>query len=236
MDQRWQLNEEDLGPEEVRNSERPEATDDLLRGQDPEGVVTVRVTDTGEFRSVELASGWKRTTDPRSLSVHVVAAANDATMRAATAQAELVQSAPPTTRAEPVEGIAASDDPITAADAMQLINAVSTDLEAFNQRMTDAIGTTVSGQSSGGHVRGTSKQGQILDLVIDATWCSAARNTEIEGELADVLRVLRDRTAPRDVANGPQSPAISQLFALASDPQRFLRRLGFVTDQPPKGL
>nr|WP_246457308.1 YbaB/EbfC family nucleoid-associated protein [Saccharopolyspora gloriosae] len=206
----------------------------MLRGRDPAGVVTVHVTDTGEFRSVELASGWKGTTDPRSLSTHVVAAANDATMRAATAQAELVQSAPPEAPAKPVEGIAASDEPITAADAMQLINAVSADLEAFNQRMTDAVGAMVSGQSSGGHVRGTSKQGQILDLVIDATWCSAARNSEIERELADVLRVLRSKTSPGDVANGPQSPAISQLFALASDPQRFLRRLGFVTD-PPKG-
>ncbi|MCX2733296.1 YbaB/EbfC family nucleoid-associated protein [Saccharopolyspora sp. NFXS83] len=128
MDQRWQLNEEDLEPEAARNSERSDPTDDLLRGQDPEGVVTVRVTGTGEFRSVELAPGWKGTTDPRSLSTHVVAAATDATMRAATAQAEAVRTAPPRTPAQPAGGIAASDEPITAADAMQLINTVSAGL------------------------------------------------------------------------------------------------------------
>ncbi|WP_243789913.1 YbaB/EbfC family nucleoid-associated protein [Saccharopolyspora gloriosae] len=234
MDQRWQLNEEDLGPEEPRNSERSEPTDGLLRGRDPGGVVTVCVTDIGEFRSVELASGWRSTTDPRSLSTHVVAAANDATMQAATVQAEAVQSAPPEAPAAPAGGISASDEPITAADAMQLINTVSADLEAFNQRMTDVVGATVSGQSGGGHVRGTARQGQILKLDVDATWCSAARNTEIEGELTDVLQALRDKTSPADLTNGPQSPAISQLYALASDPQRLLRRLGLVTE-PTKG-
>ncbi|MFR9729947.1 YbaB/EbfC family nucleoid-associated protein [Saccharopolyspora sp. MS10] len=79
-----------------RGSERaePEVRDEAFRGQDPEGIVVVSVTGLGEVRAVELATDWKRRTDPRRLSTHVLSAANDATLRAASAQAEISEAAP----------------------------------------------------------------------------------------------------------------------------------------------
>ncbi|WP_258343148.1 hypothetical protein [Saccharopolyspora gregorii] len=196
--------------------------------------MSIEVSDEGEVLSVALAADWKRRVDPRRLSTHVVAAANEATLRAATVQAERTPVDTPASAARSAEeagGIAASDDPITKDDAMQLISAVSADLDAFQQRLGATVGSTASAESSGGHVRGTARQGQLLELVVDATWCSSARNAEIEGELAQTLESLRHRTSPPELAGGPDSPAISQLFALASDPQRLLRRLGLVTEE-----
>lgn len=197
-------------------------------------MVSVEVGDAGEVLAVSLTADWKRRVDPRRLSTHVVAAANEATLRAATVQTERTPVDKPATAARSAQeagGIAASDDPITKDAAMQLIAAVSADLDAFRQRLGASVGSTVSAESSGGHVRGTARQGQVLELVVDATWCSSARNAEIEGELAQTLESLQRRTNPPELTGGPDSPAISQLFALASDPQRLLHRLGLVTEE-----
>ena len=233
MDDRWQLNDETFWEEEPSAGPEPgpEPADDLLDAQDPEGVVTVYVIKTGEVRSVKLTDDWKTRTDPRRLSTHVVSAANAATMAATAAQAEIAQSATIEPPREPAGGVAASDDsPITAAEALQLIDTVSADLEAFNRQVLAVAETVVSAESGGRHVQGTARQGQILEIVVDAGWCGTARNAEIESELTDVLKALRTKSSAAELARGPQSPAISQLQALASDPQRLLRRLG-LTDQ-----
>lgn len=230
MDDQWHLNEEDLWEEEPPVTSAvggPPSAEDLLRGEDPEQVVMVYVTNTGEIQSVKLAADWKSRTDARRLSAHVVSAANVATMAAASAQAEMVQdgSAGKRNGAEANE-TSLDDTPITAAEAMQLIDSVSAELEVFQRQILAAVESQVTAESGGRHVQGAARQGQVVEISVDLGWCSSARNAEIEGEIADVLANLRRKSAPEELVNGPQSPAISKLQALASDPQKLLRRLG----------
>ncbi|MEB3367545.1 hypothetical protein [Saccharopolyspora mangrovi] len=227
MSDRWDLNEEDLWEEEPPEdvvASQADPSGGLLVGQDPEKVLAVYMTEEGEVRSVKLADAWKSRVDPRNLASQVVSAANAATIEAAAAQAELAQSSGGQASGN---GTRVPDDsPITSAEALQLVERATADLEAFQRQVLAVAETVVSAQSGGGHVQGTAKRGQVLGIEIDVRWCSAARNSEVEGELLDVLKDLRCKSSSTELASGPQSQAIAQLYSWASDPQRLLRRLG----------
>jgi len=105
-------------------------------------------------------------------------------------------------------------------------DAVSEELDQFTARLTEVVDHSVRAESAGGHVQGSAQRGQVLSLDIDANWAGQARHTEIETELAEVLRGLHDSSTPRELAAGPSGSAISELMDLAADPRRLMRRLG----------
>jgi hypothetical protein len=196
----------------------PEREADVLVGTDADDLAAVTVTPTADVVSVRLGGAWRQS---RGLSAAVVTAANAATMRAVAWQVEH----PPTERA-----LAGTPDetPITAAEALRLIDAVSADVATFTQRVAEIIDRPVVAESAGGHVRASARAGQVVDLAVDPGWTAGARVSEVESELLDALRALRTRCAPGELANGPESEAITTLTALLADPNAMLRRVGLL--------
>jgi hypothetical protein len=149
---------------------------------------------------------------------------NAATMQALAKRVERpVAEEPPTSSVAPQDG-----SRITLAEATRLMDAVTADLERFKQQVAEVVDRSVTAESRGGHVRGTAQRGQVLDIAIDPAWAHTARTSELEQELLEVLRALRARSAPADLARGPQSPAIAELTALVRDPNTLLRRVGLL--------
>jgi DNA-binding protein YbaB len=214
--------EEDHRP---RRKQEPAADmADGLRGRDSDGVVTVTVDDSADVLSVALAAQWKQAVDPRSLGSAVTSAVNAATMQALAKQVERpVVEEPPSSPIPQHDG-----SRITLAEATRLMDAVTADLDRFKRQVAEVVDRSVTAESRGGHVRGTAQRGQVLDIAVDPAWAHTARTSELEQELLEVLRALRARSAPSDLAQGPQSPAIAELIALVSDPNTLLRRVGLL--------
>ncbi|MBB5808701.1 DNA-binding protein YbaB [Saccharothrix ecbatanensis] len=214
--------EEDRSP--PRSTEQPDRRQDLLAGRDPDGVVTVAVNDEAEVQSVTIAAQWRQSVDPRVLGSAVTQAANAAAMSALAKQVERPAETAPQREMPPPQ----SHERITPEQALRLMAAVSADLAEFTQRMTEAVDRPLTVESRGGHVRGTIHRGQVLNLEIDPAWTHSARVTEMQQEFLEVLRNLRAQNVPADLAQGPQSPAITELTALVSDPDTLLRRVGLL--------
>jgi DNA-binding protein YbaB len=195
---------------------------DVVTGTDPAGAVTVAATPEAEVVAVTLAEDWKRRIDPRALHSAVVTAANAATAQALARRLETTDLR----AAAPQPAAQQDDSPLTRQDVTRLLDAVTADLGAFTQRLSEVVDQPVTAESPGHNVSGSAQRGQVLRLGIDPAWASAARNTEIEAEIKAVLTELRSKSTPQDLAGGPRSRAIDELNALASDPQRLLRRLG----------
>ncbi|MFD4643235.1 hypothetical protein ACFWN2_38420 [Lentzea sp. NPDC058436] len=194
---------------------------DACVGVDASGAVSVLVEFDGRVRAVRLADRWRDSIDQRALDGAVLDAANNATMRALSRS---VESQGDLTAAEPAPGSAAVDEtPLTRADAERLFAAVNAELAVFTAGLDQAVNAPVRAESRGGHVRGIAQSGQVVRFEIDDRWAHAAPNPEIEGELAEVLRALRDRGTP---ATQPTGSAIAELQALASDPAKLLRKVG----------
>jgi hypothetical protein len=208
----------------ARPSPEPEPQQDALIGRDPDGVITVAVNDLGEVWSVTIAANWRQSVDPRALGSKVTQAANAATMAALAKQVER-PTEPPSPRQTPPPR---SDERITPEQALRLMDAVSADLARFTQRMTEVVDRPLVVESRGGHVRGTIHRGQVLSLEVDPAWTHTSRVSEMQQEFLEVLRNLRAQSVPADLAQGPQSPAITELTALVSDPDTLLRRVGLL--------
>ena len=202
---------------------KPEPPRELLVGRDPDGVVTVAVNDSAEVQSVTISEQWRQRVDPRALGSAVTQAANAATMRALAKQVEQ----PPEPSA-PQSPPPQSTERITSEQALRLMHAVSADLARFTERVTEAVDRPVTAESRGGHVRGTVHRGHVLTVDVDPAWTHSARVSEMQQELLEVLRTLRARSVPAELAQGPQSPAITELTALVSDPNTLLRRVGLL--------
>lgn len=222
---RWGFDEaDDWEYESTRRTDAPaaEAVHALI-GRDADGAVTVTVTPTAEVLAVKLAAGWRRSVDPRGLHFAVRSAANTATMQALARQVEQPQPV------VPVQQVARQDEtPITKEDALLLMAEVSADLARFTSAMGEVTNHPVVAESAGGHVRGSAKGGQVIELTIDPGWASGARESELESEVLEVLKALQSRGAPRELVNGPQSPAIAELTTLLTDPTTLLRRVGLL--------
>jgi DNA-binding protein YbaB len=208
------------------SDDEPEPTDPV--GQDADSVVTVVVSPEGAVERVRLAQDWKSRVDPRGLDTNVVAAANAAVLDAVVRQAREVQATP---QSQPPAD--ADETPLTAEDVLRLDDAVHAELEEFSAQLASVDVGIVSAESSGGHVSGTAQGGRYLDLDLDPTWATIARNAEVESELLDVLRTLHRRSTPAELAPHPQGQAYTELMGLLFDPARLLRRVGL---PPPPGL
>lgn len=227
-DRRWGFEEADDREYRELNGQPPPDPDqepgETLVGQDPDGVVEVVVSPEAEVVSVRLSAGWRRSVDARQLHSHVLSAANNATMQALSRNVERAEDSAAAAPAEP-EG-RADESALTTQDVRRLLDAVSTELEHFTERLSEVVDRAVQVQSAGGHVRGVARRGQVLHLDIDAGWAGQARHTEIESELVEVLRELHDSSTPSELTAGPSGSAISELMELAGDPRRLMRRLG----------
>ncbi|MGH3980609.1 MAG: hypothetical protein ACRDRZ_16695 [Pseudonocardiaceae bacterium] len=233
-DRRWGFEGlDDREYEEIsgrRSARQPTEPGETVSGQDPDSVVTVQATLTGEVASVRLAIGWKQAVDPRALGASVLAAANAATVAAMAIQLDQIEEQQPAPAAHHVDMT-----PLTRQDVGRLLDAVTADLEEFTRQAAEIIDRPVSAESAGRHVNGTAQRGQVLQVSVDPGWASRSRASEIEGELVDVLGQLRRRSTPGDLAQGPHSSAIAELTALASDPATLLSRIGLGPQHPTEG-
>lgn len=229
MSDRWGFEEDDEWDVVDESAEPVSDGDDFLRGTDPDGIVTVAVTENAEVRSVMLTPDWKSAVDPRGLHSHVVAAMNAATMQALARQVEragLSDSSSPGTGAPPATSDRLTEEtPITKEDAMRLVDAATADLERFMSRASTIADAVISIESAGGHVMVSGRQRQVREVTIDADWAGRVRPTEIEAELLDVLRRFGAESDLGELAQGPRSPAITELQNLAADPHALVRRI-----------
>lgn len=226
---RWgfeEADDEDYNDDRLIEAARDEV--DPIVGRDADGVVTITVTPTADIRSVELAADWRKSVDPRGLHASVLAAANTATMAALARQVELAERGP-VDQERPMDTgtttIKPNASPLTRRDVQRLLDAVYEELDQFTDQMSMVVNQVVSVESGGRHVSGSARNGQVLHIAVDASWASTVRNTEIESELFDVLDQLHRDSSPGELANGPKGSAVSELMALASDPQEMVQRI-----------
>jgi DNA-binding protein YbaB len=230
-DHRWGFEDAEEWEYEAASTKSPaEEPVDTVVGEDADRVVTVTVTRSADVVSVKLAANWQRLVDPRGLHFSVLAAVNNATMQALAAQVEETERNPavPETAGTEQHPAASDDSRLTKEDVARLMDAVSTELDQFSRQLAAVVDRPARVESAGGHVTGSSLRGQVLEVSIDPAWAGMARSSEIESELVEVLRALHSAGAPGELANGPQGSAIAELNALASDPQRLLRRIGLI--------
>lgn len=212
---------EDLEPDGHSGAD-PEFEETLV-GRDTDQVVEVVVSPEAEPVAVRLSPDWNKSVDPRVLHSSVLTAANNATMQALARSVEQVKLAGAPLPPSPT---GTDESPLNAVDVRRLLDAVSVELDRYAEQLQAVVDREVHAESAGGHVTGVAQRGQILSLDIDGNWAVQARHTEIESELIDVLRKLRESTTPRELAAGPSGTAISELMELAADPPRLMRRLG----------
>lgn len=216
---------DDLGASFPGEGSAASYADDTASPEEPP--VTVHVTDVGAVTSVVLAANWRRSVDPRELDEVVLSAFTTATMRVFENQVERAeQTSPVSATGAPAD--VPDTSPLGKEDVMRLVDAVAADLNRFTEQLSARVDRTVSVESSGGHVRGSARSGQVLKMWIDSSWAASARNSEIELELTEVLKILGEQSSPGELAQGPRSRAIDELHALTSDPQLFLRRVGLL--------
>jgi DNA-binding protein YbaB len=210
--------ERSWGFEEAEEVDQPvEPAAEPLNGADAGGVVTVTVDDTAAVLSVRLGDGWQDATVRRGLGARVVDAMTAATARVMAKQAQRID--------EPTPRLQDQDSPLTTADVMRLMHAVSRDLAQFRERLSAVADETVTATSGGGHVTVSGRRRQVGDVSIDQDWLYGARASEVESELRDALATFASRLPPNELSQGPKSPAISELLALVSDPQTMVHRL-----------
>jgi hypothetical protein len=200
--------------------DEPDRTD--LAGQDPDSVVTVVVSPEGAVERVRLAQDWKSRVDPRGLNTNVLSAANAATAQALLAQTRLRREDPPATALP--DSTRTDETPLAAQDVLRLADAVAAELDEISTRLM-AADRPVSAKSSGGHVEGTAQGGRYLGLELDPTWATIARNTEVEGELTEVLRALHRASVPTEQPGRRQGEATTELLSMVHDPDRLIRRV-----------
>lgn len=231
MNIKWGFEEGDEW--EDQNAEEPPAEiDDSLTGRDPAGIVTVAVTDAGEYVSVKLTRDWKNSVDPRALNTSVLAAMNAATMRALAKQIEQIDmtgrtpegTAGTPATSDPHQGLGPTS-PLTKEDAIRLVDAATADLERYLRQASTIVDVPVTATSAGGHVTVSGRRRQVLDVSIDVNWAGSVRYSEIESELLDAVTGFSARSSLGELALGPQSAAIDELMALASDPQSLISKI-----------
>jgi ketosteroid isomerase-like protein len=228
-DQRWGFEEaDDWEYQELDGRAASKAapeSEETLVGLDPDGVVEVVVSPAAEVIAVRLSPEWRRSVDPRGLHTCAVTAANMATMRALAIGVEQVDFTAMASQPQQVP-VGTDESALTTQDMQRLFDSVATELERFTEQASAVVDRPATVRSAGGHVQGSAQYGQVLSLDIDANWAGVARHGEIESELFEVLRGLRESSTPNELAAGPTGTGISELMELVSDPRRLMRRLG----------
>ncbi|WP_424185829.1 hypothetical protein ACOBQX_28795 [Actinokineospora sp. G85] len=213
---RWGFEE---GEDEAFAESAPQAlSEGVAQGQDPGGTVTVDVGGDGGVLGVSLARGWREQVGPHGLGAAVQAAVNSGVTEAMRLRA---------TAGAVAAGVAAAETkPLSIAEGRRLAEAVFADVERFSRQLGAVAGRTATLTSAGGHVSGSARRGVVVELSVDARWAGQVRESEVEGELREVLARLVAAASVGDLAAGPRSAAIDELTALTADPQLLLRRLG----------
>ena len=228
-DQRWGFEEaDDWEYQELDGRAASKAapeSEETLVGLDPDGVVEVVVSPAAEVIAVRLSPEWRRSVDPRGLHTCAVTAANMATMRALAIGVEQVDFTAMASQPQQVP-VGTDESALTTQDMQRLFDSVATELERFTEQASAVVDCPATVRSAGGHVQGSAQYGQVLSLDIDVNWAGVARHGEIESELFEVLRGLRESSTPNELAAGPTGTGISELMELVSDPRRLMRRLG----------
>ncbi|EMD29342.1 hypothetical protein C791_4191 [Amycolatopsis azurea DSM 43854] len=106
------------------------------------------------------------------------------------------------------------------------MEAATAELAQFTERAAAVVDRRITAESRGGHVHGTVANGQVIAVEIDLSWVAQVRKGEIESEILDVLRQLREAATPPGLADGPEGPAIAEIMGLLVDPHRMARRVG----------
>jgi DNA-binding protein YbaB len=234
--------EDDYDESPRRRAPRPiveePVDEDGVSRKDPAGLVTVRVDAAGGVKSVKLADQWQRSVAPQALHVNVLQAANAAIMAALAQEGSNTAPLPwaATTHA-PVARAEAKPQPRSPQDrfagsveVVRLVNTVVAELAQFDQKLGAARAHPASVQSRGQHVRVAADNVRILGVSIDPGWLGSTRDPEIESELVDALVQAQSQASLGSLAQGPQSPAISEMMSLVSNPAELLRRLGLTSD------
>lgn len=231
-DRRWGFEDaEDWEYEEASRHEQPvEPPEETVAGQDTDGVVTVHLGPVGDVVSVRLSADWRNFVDPRALGPHVRDAANNAVLQVATLEAQRVDREGVTPTYEPASAFGSELSPLSKQDVERLLAAATEELANFTRRASE-VGGRVEAESVGGHVSGSARRGQVVQVNVDATWAARARAAEIESELTDLLMRLRNATSVGDLAGGPTGPALAELTALVHEPQTLLRRMGLLREE-----
>lgn len=221
----WGFEEGDEWDEVPRSREQPPGTTaEELTGSDPDGAVTVVVGPDAAVLEVRVDPNWRHAVDPRALHHSVLAAANNATMRALAAQVEAGPVVSPQPRVVP-----AAETPLTSGDIRRLLDAVAMELSVVTEQLAGVADRRITATSGGRHVSAAALRGQVVDVGVDANWAASARPREIEAELFDVLGTLRRDGDTGELAARLQGgSAVAELNALASDPQALLRRIGLL--------
>jgi DNA-binding protein YbaB len=202
-------------------------------------LVTVTVDAAGGIKSVKLTHQWQHSVAPEALHQNVLLAANAAIM-AALAQVDVnAQAAFPWAVPTQAEAIRPAGQPVpqreprspqdritASAEVVRLVDTVVAELAQFDQKLSAARERPASVQSNGQHVRVTADNIRILGVSIDPAWLTSTRNPDIERELVDALVQAQHQASLGSLAQGPQSPATSELMRLVSNPAELLRRLG----------
>jgi hypothetical protein len=223
---RWgfeDADEEDLG--HSPGTATGQVDDAALTGSDPDGCATAVVGADGIVCEIRLAGDWRARVDPRGLAVPVQVAVNAAAAEAMSCRP--MGEPTPERGSGPASGTE-DEAPISIDEGQRLLDAAFADVEEFSRKLQAHAGRTVHRDSAGGHVSGQARHGQLVELTIDPRWASVARNSEIEGELREVVSRLQVDSSSGEFAGGPRSSAIDEVTALLSDPQLLLRRLGLV--------
>ncbi|MET9001811.1 hypothetical protein [Amycolatopsis sp. NPDC004169] len=193
-DEEWAFEAEtDLWDDGERPS--PAADEPEPDGRDGDAVVTVTVAPDGEVRQVRLTEVWKSKVDPRGLHSNVLTAANAAAIETLAQRAREVQENPP-----PRPPSEADETPLPAQDVLRLEDAVRANWSSTPPGCLRPEPASSPRKAA-------------------AATCAAsiARNTEVESELLDVLRILHRRSAPADFAPQPRGPAYTELMSLLAD-------------------
>jgi hypothetical protein len=204
---------------------------------DPAGLVTVRVDTAGAVKSVKLTYEWQRSVAPQALHQNVLLAANAAIMAALAQEGASTARLPwaattgaTAARADTQLGPRSPQDRIAgSAEVVQLVNTVVGELAQFDQKLDAARAQPASVQSRGQHVRVAADNVRIIGVLIDPGWLASTRDPEIESELVDALVQAQSQASLGSLAEGPQSPAISEMMSLVSNPAELLRRLGLTS-------
>jgi hypothetical protein len=211
--------------------------DDGVSRTDPAGLVTVRVDPMGAVKFVKLTPQWQRSVAPQALHQNVLLAANAAIMAALAEEGASTARLPwaATTGANASRTVAQpaprspQDRATGSAEVVGLVNTALADLAQFDQKLDIARAQPASVQSRAHHVRVVADNVRILAVSIDPGWVVSTRDPEIESELVDALVQAQSQASLGNLAQGPQSPAISEMMSLVSNPAELLRRLGLTS-------
>jgi|GEM_PF-2738357 len=230
MNGRWGFDEADDEFETLEAAEDTDASPELVTGQDAAGIVTIWVTYSAEVVSVGLVREWRSSVEPQDLHSSVAQAMNAATATVCAKQAEQFDMTGDelggTGPGQVASNQSENEIPLTSDYVMQLLSAVSADVGQFVRQASAITAQSVTVESSGGgHVSISGARRQVSDVSLDTRWLSSARHSAIEAELSDALTGFTGRFSLGELAQGPRSPAISELMSLISDPEATISRI-----------